>query len=142
MKSFALERLDSEIFEEKSKHTNFGKTKYFEYNNILLDNFKFAFGVISEEKKENGYADIDKLFTIKTMATNFDESDFEKIDLFKDNKFYKFNYRVGKPVKFAKIIAIDTNICFKIRQKKFILNRILQKEIRNELKQNSNVWKV
>lgn len=43
---------------------------------------------------------------------------FEKIDLFKDNKFYKFNYRVGKPVKFAKIIAIDTNICFKIRQKK------------------------
>ena len=51
MKSFALERLDSEIFEEKSKHTNFGKTKYFEYNNILLDNFKFAFGVISGEKK-------------------------------------------------------------------------------------------
>ena len=28
MKSFALERLDSEIFEEKSKHTKFGKTEY------------------------------------------------------------------------------------------------------------------
>lgn len=134
MKSFALERLDSEIFEEKSKHTNFGKTKYFEYNNILLDNFKFAFGVISGEKKVNGYTDIDRLFTIKEMATGFDESDFEKIDLFKDNKFYKFNYRTRKLVKFAKIIAIDTNICFKIRQKKFILNRILQKEIKNEPK--------
>ena len=130
MKSFALERLDSEIFEEKSKHTNFGKTEYFEYNNILLDNFKFAFGVISEEKKENGYADIDRIYIIKEMATSFDKSDFEKIDLFKDNKFYKFNYRTGNLVKFAKIIAIDTNICFKIRQKKFILNRILQKEVR------------
>ena len=64
------------------------------------------------------------------MATGFDESDFEKIGLFKDNKFYKFNYKAGKTVKFAKIIAIDTNICFKIRQKKFILNRILQKEVR------------
>ena len=134
MKTFALERLDSEIFEEKSKHNNFGKTKYLEYNNILLDNFKFAFGVISEEKKENGYADIDKLFIIKEMATSFDESDFEKIDLFKDNKFYKFNYRVGKPVKFAKIIAIDTNICFKIRQKKFILNRTMISEMKNESK--------
>ena len=76
------------------------------------------------------------------MATGFDESDFEKIDLFKDNKFYKFNYRVGKPVKFAKIIAIDTNICFKIRQKKFILNRILQKEIKNEPKWKTCIWKV
>lgn len=130
MKSFALERLDSEIFEEKSKHTNFGKTKYFEYNNILLDNFKFAFGVISVEKKVNGYTDIDRLHVISEMATGFDESDFEKIDLFKDNKFYQFNYLRGELVKFAKIIAIDTNICFKIRQKKFILNRILQKEIK------------
>ena len=130
MKSFALERLDSEIFEEKSKHTNFGKTKYFEYNNILLDNFKFAFGVISGEKKENGYADIDRLHIIKEISTSFDKYDFQKIDLFKDNKFYKLNYRTGKLIKFAKIIAIDTNICFKIRQKKFILNRILQKEVR------------
>ena len=130
MKSFALERLDSEIFEEKSKHTKFGKTEYLEYDNILLDNFKFAFGVISEEKKENGYADIDRLHIIKEIATSFDESDFEKIDLFKDNKFYKLNYRTGKLIKFANIIAIDTNICFKIRQKKFILNRILQKEVR------------
>ena len=40
MKSFALERLDSEIFEEKSKHTKFGKTEYIEYGNILLDNFR------------------------------------------------------------------------------------------------------
>ena len=142
MKSFALERLDSEIFEEKSKHTNFGKTKYFEYNNILLDNFKFAFGVISEEKKENGYADIDKLFTIKTMATNFDESDFEKIDLFKDNKFYKLNYRTGKLVKFSKIIAIDTNICLKIREKKFNLNRTMRMEIKNEPKWKTCIWKV
>ena len=130
MKSFALERLDSEIFEEKSKHTNFGKTEYFEYNNILLDNFKFAFGVIYGNKKESGYNDIDRLYIIQEMATGSNESDFEKIDLFKDNKFYKFNYRVGKPVKFANIIAIDTNICFKIKQKKYILNRILQKEIK------------
>ena len=142
MKSFALERLDSEIFEEKSKHNKFGKTEYIEYNNILLDNFKFAFGVISEEKKENGYADIDRLHIIKEIATSFDESDFEKIDLFKDNKFYKFNYRVGKPVKFAKIIAIDNDICYKIRNKKFNLNRTMIREMKNESKQNSNIWKV
>ena len=51
MKSFSLERLNSEIFEKKSKHNNFGKTEYIEYGNILLNNFKFAFGTISEEKK-------------------------------------------------------------------------------------------
>ena len=51
MKSFALERLDSEIFEEKSKHNKFGKTEYMEYDNILLDNFRFAFGVSNIGKK-------------------------------------------------------------------------------------------
>ena len=64
------------------------------------------------------------------MATSFDESDFEKIDLFKDNKFYKVDYRNSKLTQIAKIIAIDNNICYKIRQKKFNLNRILQKEIK------------
>ena len=142
MKSFALERLDSEIFEEKSKHTNFGKTKYFEYNNILLDNFKFALGVISEVKKLGGYPNIDKLLVLQEIATSFDESDLEEIDSFNDNKFYKFNHRVGKPVKFAKIIAIDANICFKIRQKKFILNRTIRMEMKNESKWNTNIWKV
>ena len=33
MKSFALEKLDSEIFEEKSKHNKFGKTEYKGYSN-------------------------------------------------------------------------------------------------------------
>ncbi len=51
MKSFALERLDSEIFEEKSKHNNFGKTEYMEYGNILLDNFSTAYVYASKHNK-------------------------------------------------------------------------------------------
>ena len=142
MKSFALERLDSEIFEEKSKHNKFGKTEYMEYGNILLDNFRFAFGVSNIGKETNGKHAIDTLHLISELARNFDEAFIKKIDLFKDNKFYQVNYKDSKLTQIAKIIAINNDICFKIRQKKFILNRILQKEIRNELKQNSNVWKV
>ena len=134
MKSFSLERLNSEIFEKKSKHNNFGKTEYIEYGNILLNNFKFAFGTISEEKKVSGYSDIDKLLILQEMATSFDESDLEEIDSFNDNNFYKFNYIAGKPVKFAKIIAIDNDICYKIREKRFNLNRTIRMEIKNEPK--------
>ena len=73
MKSFALERLDSEIFEEKSKHNNFGKTEYMEYGNILLDNFRFAFGVSNIGKETNGKHVIDTLNLISELAINFDE---------------------------------------------------------------------
>lgn len=129
MKSFALERLDSEIFEEKSKHNNFGKTKYLEYNNILLDNFRFAFGRISERSSK-----IDTLRLISELARNFEEAFIKKIDLFKDKKFYQVDSRSSKLTQIAKIIAIDNNICFEIREKKFNLNRTMISEMKNESK--------
>ena len=137
MKSFALERLDSEIFEEKSKHTKFGKTEYLEYNNILLDNFRFAFGIISERSSK-----IDTLHLISETARNFDEAFIKKIDLFKDNKFYQVNYKDSKLTQIAKIIAINNDICYKIREKKFNLNRTMIREMKNESKWNPNIWKV
>ena len=137
MKSFALERLDSEIFEEKSKHNNFGKTKYLEYNNILLDNFRFAFGRKSERSSK-----IDMLNLISETARNFYEVFIKEIDLLEDKKFYKVDYRNNKLTQIAKIIAIDNDICFKIREKKFNLNRTMIREMKNESKQNPNIWKV
>ena len=142
MKSFALERLDSEIFEEKSKHTKFGKTEYMEYGNILLDNFRFAFGVSNIGKETNGKHVIDTLHLISEMARNFEDNFIKKIDLFKDKKFYQVDSRNSKLAQIAKIIAIDNDICFKIRKKKFNLNRTIRMEIKNESKQNSNIWKV
>ena len=142
MKSFALERLDSEIFEEKSKHTKFGKTEYLEYNNILLDNFRFAFGVSNIGKETNGKHVIDTLHLISELARNFDEAFIKEIDLLEDKKFYKVDYRNNKLTQIAKIIAIDNDICFKIREKKFNLNRTMISEMKNESKQNSNIWKI
>ena len=142
MKSFALERLDSEVFEEKSKHNNFGKTEYMEYGNILLDNFRFAFGVSNIGRETNGKHVIDTLHLISELARNFDEAFIKKIDLFKDKKFYQVDSRNSKLAQIAKIIAIDNNICYKIRNKRFNLNRTIRMEIKNESKQNSNIWKV
>ena len=142
MKSFALERLDSEIFEEKSKHTKFGKTEYLEYNNILLDNFRFAFGVSDIGKETNGKHVIDTLHLLSGLAINFDETFIKKIDLFKDKKFYQVDSRNSKLTQIAKIIAIDNDICYKIRDKKFNLNRTMIREMKNESKWNSNIWKV
>ena len=142
MKSFALERLDSEIFEEKSKHTKFGKTEYMEYGNILLDNFRFAFGVSNLGKETNGKPVLDTLHLLSGLAIDFDENFIKKIDLFKDNKFYQVDSRNSKLTQIAKIIAIDNDICYKIREKKFNLNRTIRMEIKNESKQNSNIWKV
>ena len=142
MKTFALERLDSEIFEEKSKHTKFGKTEYLEYNNILLDNFRFAFGVSNIGKETNGKHVIDTLHLISETARNFDETFIKKIDLFKDKKFYQVDYRNSKLAQIAKIIAIDNDICYKIRDKRFNLNRTMIREMKNESKQNPNIWKV
>ena len=142
MKSFALERLDSEIFEEKSKHNKFGKTEYLEYNNILLDNFRFAFGVSNIGKETNGKHVIDTLHLISELARNFDEAFIKKIDLLEDKKFYQVDYRNSKLTQIAKIIAIDNDICYKIREKRFNLNRTIRMEIKNESKQNSNIWKV
>ena len=137
MKSFALERLDSEIFEEKSKHNKFGKTEYIEYNNILLDNFRFAFGRISERSSK-----IDTLYLISELARNFDEAFIKKIDLFEDKKFYQVNHKDSKLTQIAKIIAINNYICYKIREKKFNLNRTMIREMKNESKWNPNIWKV
>ena len=134
MKSFALERLDSEIFEEKSKHTKFGKTEYMEYGNILLDNFRFAFGVSNLGKETNGKPVLDTLHLMSEMATNSDEAFIKKIDLFKDNKFYQVNYRNSKLAQIAKIIGIDNHICYKIRNKKFNLSQAIRKEMKNEPK--------
>ena len=134
MKSFALERLDSEIFEEKSKHTKFGKTEYMEYGNILLDNFRFAFGVSNIGKETNGKHAIDTLHSISEMAINSDEAFIKKIDLFEDNKFYQDDYKNSKVAQIAKIIAIDDDICYKIREKRFNLNRTIRMEIKNEPK--------
>ena len=142
MKSFSLERLDSEIFEEKSKHNDFGKTEYMEYGNILLDNFRFAFGVSNLGKETNGKHVLDTLHLISELARNFDEAFIKKIDLFKDNKFYQVNYKDSKLTQIAKIIAIDNYICYKIRNKKFNLNRTMIREMKNESKQNPNIWKV
>ena len=142
MKSFALERLDSEIFEEKSKHTKFGKTEYLEYNNILLDNFRFAFGVSNIGKETNGKHAIDTLHLISELARNFDEAFIKEIDLFKDNKFYQVNYKDSKLTQIAKIIAINNDICYKIRKKKFNLNRTMRMEIKNEPKWKTYIWKV
>ena len=142
MKSFALERLDSEIFEEKSKHNNFGKTEYMEYGNILLDNFRFAFGVSDIGKETNGKHVIDTLHLLSGLAINFDETFIKKIDLFKDKKFYQVDSRNSKLAQIAKIIAIDNDICYKIREKKFNLNRTMIREMKNESKWNSNIWKV
>lgn len=139
MKSFALERLDSEIFEEKSKHNKFGKTEYMEYDNILLDNFRFAFGVSNIGKETNGKHAIDTLHLISELARNFDETFIKKIDLFKDNKFYQVNHKDSKLTQIAKIIAINNDICYKIREKRFNLNRTIRMEIKNESKQNSNI---
>ncbi len=126
--------MDSEIFEEKSKHTKFGKTEYLEYNNILLDNFRFAFGRISERSSK-----IDTLHLISELARNFDEAFIKKIDLFKGKKFYQVDYRNSKLTQIAKIIAIDNYICCKIREKKFNLNRTMIREMKNESKQNTNI---
>ena len=134
MKSFALERLDSEIFEEKSKHTKFGKTEYMEYGNILLDNFRFAFGVSNLGKETNGKPVLDTLHLMSEMAINSDEAFIKKIDLFKDNKFYQVNYRNSKLAQIAKIIGIDNHICYKIRNKKFNLSQAIRKEMKNEPK--------
>ena len=134
MKSFALERLDSEIFEEKSKHTKFGKTEYLEYGNILLDNFRFAFGVSNIGRETNGKHVIDTLHLISETARNFDEAFIKEIDLLEDKKFYKVDYRNNKLTQIAKIIAIDNDICFKIREKKFNLNRTMIREMKNESK--------
>ena len=139
MKSFALERLDSEIFEEKSKHNKFGKTEYMEYGNILLDNFRFAFGVSNIGKETNGKHAIDTLHLISELARNFDEAFIKKIDLFEDKKFYQDDYKNSKVAQIAKIIAIDNDICFKIREKRFNLNRTIRMEIKNESKQNPNI---
>ena len=142
MKSFALERLDSETFEEKSKHNKFGKTEYMEYGNILLDNFRFAFGVSNVGKETNGKRVIDTLHLISELARNFDEAFIKKIDLFEDKKFYQADYKNSKVAQIAKIIAIDNDICYKIREKRFNLNRTIRMEIKNESKQNPNIWKV
>ena len=142
MKSFALERLDSEIFEEKSKHTKFGKTEYMEYGNILLDNFRFAFGVSNIGKEINGNHVLDALHLISETARKFDDAFIKKIDLFKDNKFYQVNYKDSKLTQIAKIIGINNDICYKIREKKFNLNRTMIREMKNESKQNPNIWKV
>ena len=139
MKSFALERLDSEIFEEKSKHTKFGKTEYMEYGNILLDNFRFAFGVSNLGKETNGKPVLDTLHLISEMAINSDEAFIKKIDVFENKKFYQVNYRNSKLAQIAKIIAIDNDICYKIREKKFNLNRTMIREMKNESKQNTNI---
>jgi hypothetical protein len=139
MKSFALERLNSEIFEEKSKHNNFGKTEYMEYGNILLDNFRFAFGVSNIGKEINGKPKIDTIHLMSEMATNSDEAFIKKIDLFEDKKFYQVNYRNSKLTQIAKIIAIDNDICYKIREKRFNLNRTIRMEMKNESKQNPNI---
>ena len=125
MKSFALERLDSEIFEEKSKHTKFGKTEYMEYGNILLDNFRFAFGVSNIGRETNGKHVIDTLHLISELARNFEEAFIKKVDLFEDKKFYQVDSRNSKLTQIAKIIAIDNDICYKIRDKKFNLNRTI-----------------
>ena len=134
MKSFALERLDSEIFEEKSKHTKFGKTEYMEFGNILLDNFRFAFGVSNIGKETNGKHVIDTLHLMSELAINFNEAFIKKIDLFKDKKFYQVDSRNSKLAQIAKIIAIDDDICYKIRDKKFNLNRTMIREMKNESK--------
>ena len=139
MKSFALERLDSEIFEEKLKHTKFGKTEYMEYGNILLDNFRFAFGVSNIGKEKNGKHVIDTLNLISELAINFDEAFIKKVDLFEDKKFYQVDSRNSKLAQIAKIIAIDNDICYKIRNKRLNLNRTIIMEIKNESKQNSNI---
>ncbi len=139
MKSFALKRLNSEIFEEKSKHNNFGKTEYMEYGDILLDNFRFAFGVSNIGKEKNGKHVIDTLNLISELAINFDEIFIKKIDLFKGKKFYQVDSRNSKLTQIAKIIAIDNDICFKIRNKRFNLNRTIRMEMKNESKQNSNI---
>ena len=131
MKSFALERLDSEIFEEKSKHNDFGKTEYLEYGNILLDNFRFAFGVSNLGKETNGKPVLDTLHLMSEMATNSDEAFIKKIDLFEDKKFYQADYKNSKASQIAKIIAIDNYICYKIREKRFNLNRTMRMEMRN-----------
>ena len=142
MKSFALEKLDSEIFEEKSKHNKFGKTEYLEYNNILLDNFRFAFGVSNIGKETNGKRVIDTLHLISEMAINSDEAFIKKIDLFEDNKFYQDDYKNSKVAQIAKIIAIDDDICYKIREKRFNLNRTIRMEIKNEPKWKTCIWKI
>lgn len=142
MKSFALERLDSEIFEEKSKHTKFGKTEYMEYGNILLDNFRFAFGVSNLGKETNGKQVLDTLHLISEIATNSDEAFIKKVDLFEDKKFYQADYKNSKVDQIAKIIAIDNDICFKIREKRFNLNRTIRKEMKNEPKWKTYIWKV
>lgn len=139
MKSFALERLDSEIFEEKSKHNNFGKTEYMEYGNILLDNFRFAFGVSDIGKETNGKHVIDTIHLLSELAINFDETFIKKIDLFEDKKFYQADYKNSKLAQIAKIIAIDNDICYKIRKKRFNLNRTIRIEMKNESKQNTNI---
>ena len=139
MKSFALERMDSEIFEEKSKHTKFGKTEYMEYGNILLDNFRFAFGVSNLGKETNGKPVLDTLHLISELARNFDEAFIKKVDLFEDKKFYQADYKNSKLTQIAKIIAIDNYICHKIRDKKFNLNRTMIREMKNESKQNPNI---
>ena len=142
MKSFALERLDSEIFEEKSKHTKFGKTEYMEYGNILLDNFRFAFGVSNIGKETNGKHVIDTLLLISELAISFGDNFIKKVDLLEDKKFYQVDSRNSKLAQIAKIIAIDNYICYKIREKRFNLNRTMIREMKNESKWNSNIWKV
>lgn len=96
MKSFALEELDSEIFEEKSKHNNFGKTEYMEYGNILLDNFRFAFGVSDIGKETNGKHVIDTLHLLSGLAINFNETFIKKLIYLKIKNFIKLTIKIAK----------------------------------------------
>jgi hypothetical protein len=73
------------------------------------------------------------------MARNFDDAFIKKVDLFEDKKFYQADYKNSKVAQIAKIIAIDNDICYKIREKRFNLNRTIRMEIKNESKQNTNI---
>ena len=113
-----------------------------EYGNILLDNFRFAFGVSNVGKETNGKRVIDTLHLISELARNFDEAFIKKIDLFEYKKFYQADYKNSKVSQVAKIIAIDNYICYKITEKRFNLNRTIRMEIKNESKWKTYIWKV
>ena len=108
----------------------------------MLDNFRFAFGVSNIGRETNGKHVIDTLHLISELARNFDEAFIKKVDLFEDKKFYQADYKNSKLAQIAKIIAIDNDICFKIREKKFNLNRTMIREIKNEPKWKTYIWKV
>ena len=140
-KNKCLKALNSEDFFIKSRDNQFYAKTYRDYGDILLDNFSTAYVYTSKDNKSEPKTKILSIIT-------YDKKSYEKDR--KANEIYSIDgNKIFSPVKnkpysveIAGVLSIDNDICFKIRNKKFNLNRTMIREMKNESKQNTNIWKV